>query len=284
MHFFGHLGPVFQPQAFFSRNDYIVCRGALQEHLVGEVIKIYEKTFYKSEKKFLRQSGRWETNSMHRQSHGVENCFLNPHAYQERPNSELSEAILELFSTPEIQTILKLCGDKDVSFNLYQTMLFDRSVTAPHQDWVYLDSKPGGHLIAAWIALEDIYPESIRFCVYPETQHFKPVANYSDVNDQELGKERDFVHEIAHYLKTSSHAMYAPSLRKGDIFFWGSRLIHGSTPGSDENLRRRSIAGHFVPKGFKFGNLRNEIEMTFANKHGLNYAIYPLDEGFVENN
>jgi ectoine hydroxylase-related dioxygenase (phytanoyl-CoA dioxygenase family) len=68
--------------------------------------------------------------------------------------------------------------------------------------------------------------------------------------------------------------MYAPPLRKGDIFFWGSRIIHGSTPGTDPSLRRRSIAAHFVPDGFKYGNLEREITVPYRERYGLRYATH----------
>ena len=58
-------------------------------------------------------------------------------------------------------------------------MFFDQKTTRPHQDWIYLDSKPNGYIIAAWIALEDIPTEGIRFFVYPGSQHFQPQTSYN---------------------------------------------------------------------------------------------------------
>jgi hypothetical protein len=78
--------------------------------------------------------------------------------------------------------------------------------------------------------------------------------------------------------------MYAPPLQKGDIFFWGSRIIHGSTPGTDPRLRRRSIAAHFVPDGFSFGNLERDFSPTCRERYGLRYACYGLDIEFEKQN
>jgi phytanoyl-CoA dioxygenase PhyH len=48
--------------------------------------------------------------------------------------------------------------------------LFDANTATPaHQDWWYLDSIPNGHLLAAWIALEDIEEDAGRFYVIPQT-------------------------------------------------------------------------------------------------------------------
>jgi hypothetical protein len=74
------------------------------------------------------------------------------------------------------------------------------------------------------------------------------------------------------------------ALKKGDIFFWGSRIIHGSTPGTNPRLRRRSLAAHFVPAGLRFGNLERDFELNFKEKYGLTYAYYSLDESFARLN
>ncbi len=80
--------------------------------------------------------------------------------------------------------------------------------------------------------------------------------------------------------KKNQVVMYAPPLQKGDIFFWGSRIIHGSTTGTNTNLRRRSIAAHFVPDGFGIGNLEIDFKLPFKEKYGLIYVDYSLDKIF----
>jgi phytanoyl-CoA hydroxylase len=162
-------------------------------------------------------------------------------------------------------------------------MLFDQNTTSPHQDWNYLDSRPNGHLIAGWIALEDIQPEGIRFYVYPGTHHFMPRATYNDSTDIEVF-HKNFTDEIQSYLASERPEMYAPPLRKGDIFFWGSRIVHGSTPGMDPRLRRRSIAAHFVPDSFGFGNLQRDFIVNYRERYGLRYAYGGLDAEFEKQN
>src|SRR5215831_4198514 len=265
MLFFGHLGEITDPERFFREQEYIVCRGALDDRAISNVVDLYHTNIIPSKRKYLRQSVQWEPNEMTPYG-GVKNCLLNPHSYENGSNGRFADPILKLLSTPAVRETLALISGKSVDFTLYQTMLFDHTTTYPHQDWIYLDSRPNGHLIAGWFALENILPEGIRFNVYPGTHHFMPRATYNQNAADYHARQTDFLNEIQSYLAAERPEMYAPPLQKGDIFFWGSRLIHGSTPGTDPKLRRRSIAAHFVPDGFTFGNLGGDIIATYRER------------------
>jgi len=78
-------------------------------------------------------------------------------------------------------------------------------------------------------------------------------------------------------IERGQYELYAPALKKGDIFFWGSRVIHGSIAGTNNNLRRRSIAAHFVPEGMKAGNLETEFQLIYKKEKGLTYNFQDLD-------
>jgi phytanoyl-CoA hydroxylase len=160
-------------------------------------------------------------------------------------------------------------------------MFLDHSITEPHQDWVFLDSRPNGQLIAAWVALEDIHPEGIRFFVYPGTQNFYPKAKYNTTNKKSLEEIfGDFLTEIETLIASGDYTIYAPALKKGDIFFFSSRIVHGTTPGINPDLRRRSLAAHFIPDGFRFGNLKEDFNPQLKEKYGLTYAYSELDKIF----
>jgi phytanoyl-CoA hydroxylase len=283
MRFFGHLGDIADPERFFREQEYVVCRGALDGQAIGSVLDAYHTNVMPSNRKYLRQSGRWERNQMTPYG-GVGNGLLNPHGYERDSNGRFADRVLKLLSTPAVRQTLALISGKSVDFTLYQTMLFDQSITGPHQDWNFLDSRPNGHLIAGWIALEDILPEGIRFYVYPGSHHFLPRATYTQGAADLSALHRNFTNEIRDYLASERPEMYAPSLRKGDIFFWGSRVIHGSTPGTDPRLRRRSIAAHFVPDGFRYGNLERDINLPYRERYSLRYAYHDMDMWFEKHN
>ena len=282
--YFGHLGIIKDPLNFFQEHDYIICRGASDLDEIDNLVNFYEKFIVLSSKKYLRQSAQWESNQKASMG-GIMNAFLDPHSYEKGINGQFSDHIFRILSSRSIQKSLAEISGKTPNFTLFQTMLFDYATTRPHQDWIFLDSRPNGHLIAAWVALEDIYPESIRFYVYPGTHKFYPKAKYDKMSiDEPHSIFRSFLKEIDEFLESSNSKMYAPPLQKGDIFFWGSRIIHGSTPGTNPKLRRRSLAAHFVPDGFGFGNLKDEVQLNIKNKYGLNYCQKELDKLFEDFN
>ena len=282
--YFGHLGKVDDPFEFYQEQDYIICRGATDLQQIDELVDFYEKFIVTSPYKFLRQSAQWESNKKSPVG-GILNTFLDPHCYEEGVNGEWADHIFQVLSSRQIQEVLAKISEQKTNFRVFQTMLFDHTTTKPHQDWIFLDSKPNGHLIAGWVALEDIYPESIRFYVYPGTHKFYPRAKYDEMLiNQPHSIHESFLKEIEEVLEETTSEMYAPPLQKGDIFFWGSRIIHGSTEGTNPQLRRRSLAAHFVPEGFGFGNLTEEVHYNFKNKYGLSYCEKELDQWFVEYN
>ena len=282
--YFGHLGKIENPFKFFEQNNYLICRGATNLEKIDELVDVYEKSIVPSPYKYLRQSTEWEHNRK-TEAGGIANCFLNPHSYIKGINGKFADLILQVLSAQEIQQSLAQISEWSPNFRLFQTMFFDHSTTPAHQDWIYLDSRPNGHLIAAWVALEDIYEEGIRFFVYPHTHEFMPQAKY-----QKMAIERaddiytEFYREMNEFLELGDFQMYAPPLQKGDIFFWGSRIVHGSTPGTNPNLRRKSLAAHFVPEGLRFGNLEKDFHISFQKKYNLKYSKNPLDQLFTEHN
>ncbi|MDJ0530966.1 MAG: phytanoyl-CoA dioxygenase family protein [Xenococcaceae cyanobacterium MO_207.B15] len=282
--YFGHLGAIEDTFKFFQEHNYLICRGATNLKEIDDLVNFYDESIIHSSKKYLRQSTLWE---VHQKTPvgGMINGFLNPHCYEKGINGQFADKILRVLSSNNIQECLAEMSRKPPNFKLFQTMFFDHNTTRPHQDWIFLDSRPNGHLIAAWIALQDIYPEGIRFYVYPGTHEFVPQAKYNKMHlEQPHDTVVNFLMEIDELLESGKFEMYAPRLQKGDIFFWGSRIVHGSTPGINPDLRRRSIAAHFVPDGFLFGNLEQDFQIFFKEKYGLNYSENKLDELFEEFN
>jgi phytanoyl-CoA hydroxylase len=148
------------------------------------------------------------------------------------------------------------------SFNLMQTMLFDaNTATWPHQDWWYLDSVPNGHLLAVWIALEDIDERAGRFYVLPGSQS---VDLHSDTPNL---PHVEWVERMRRYVDGRADEVYAPELRKGDALFWNSRTVHGSLPTQHPSFSRKSLTAHYLPSQFTFGNL-------FMKKDWIRYREY----------
>jgi len=279
---FGHLGEIEHPLEFFSQENYIICRGATDLNHLEELFNFYNNNIAQSSQLYLRQSKQWEPNKV-TQYGGVSNAFLQPHSYTKGINGEFADKILKVASQENIQQALyELSGINP--YSLAQTMFFDQKTTRPHQDWIYLDSKPNGHLVAAWIALEDITEDGIRFFVYPGSQNFTPNTSYQQ-GAKNLDIFNNFLTEIDQVIATDTYKIYAPTLKKGDIFFWGSRIIHGSIAGENPAKRRRSLAAHFLPQGYKFGNFTQEVPIKFREKYNLSYRwLNYLDKEFLRQN
>jgi phytanoyl-CoA hydroxylase len=243
----------------YARYGYAVVRGVVPRPQIKELAALYSQQIVPSKYPFFRQSSNaYEPNKMN--AHGyVRQSFLDIHDYARFP--EFSRAARNIFCAPELMGALRRVSGFE-TFALMQTMLFDLNTETPaHQDWYYLDSVPGGKLIAAWIALEDIDERAGRFYVMPGSQHRDFGAKTPGrTHSQWLDVIRD--HVAAHRKEIS-----APALNAGDVLFWNSRTVHGSLLTKDEAFSRKSLTAHYLPSGFTFGNL-------FSEKANLPYKIH----------
>ena len=126
-------------------------------------------------------------------------------------------------------------------FVMWQNMLFDKSTgTVDHIDSWYLDTNPFGHLIAGWIALEDISGKGGSFHVYPES-HLDPDQSWRNINSHD-----NFVSWSNNL--SSKYEKKEALLKKGDVLFWHPLLIHGATNQLIEGNSRKSLTAHYYPK------------------------------------
>jgi phytanoyl-CoA hydroxylase len=139
---------------------------------------------------------------------------------------------------------------------LQQVMIFEQAATPAHQDWVYLDSYPQGCLTAAWVALEDISPDATRFFVVPGSQDFAQEFPH----DWIIGSSRYTTAMTKIVQERYADQVVIPEMFAGDVLFWNSRLIHGSLAGKDPTLSRLSLAAHYIPEGFGFGNRHEPLQ------------------------
>lgn len=93
-----------------------------------------------------------------------------------------------------------------------QSMLFDQNAaTKPHQDWWYLDSRPAGQLLAAWIALEDIDQRAGRFYLMPRTTALRPL------DPDPLVTHSEWLLRIRRLLDDHLEQVHTPAMRRGDV-------------------------------------------------------------------
>ena len=140
-------------------------------------------------------------------------------------------------------------------------MLFDKSMeTIDHIDSWYLDTHPKGYLVGAWVALENIHPDSGPFRVYPGSH-----LNIDPYILQSLDHD-DFINEISNIKKDFKAKELI--LKKGDVVIWDSRLIHGASEIKNKSFSRKSLTAHYYPI-----NSTIQTKSVFSRQNRLYLAI-----------
>lgn len=229
----------------YLNNGYVVVPGAVPVHKIDRLNTLFQRDIADSSARFFRQNtNRYERNRKTDAGHIIQS-FLDIHHYKRFP--EFRQAALDVYFAPEmLATLREVTGYAD--HNLMQSMLFDaNAATTPHQDWWYLDSVPNGHLLGAWIALEDIDERAGRFYVIPGSHNVRL--------DEPNMKHSDWLDRMRAFLADHPDKVSAPALKKGDVLFWNSRTIHGALPTQDLRFSRKSLTAHYMPSSMTFGNL-----------------------------
>jgi phytanoyl-CoA hydroxylase len=249
---------------YYNSHGYVVLRKLIPEEKVDRLVDLYKRQIVPSKAKFYRQNtNEYEANDLTSAGHVIQS-FLDIHNYKKFP--DFRKAALDIYFSDEILGALSRVTGHE-SHNLMQSMLFDANTTTPpHQDWWYLDSVPAGHLLGAWIALEDIQEAAGRFFVMPETQRI--------ILHEEGMPHSNWLAIMKRYFDDHPSQVSAPALAKGDVVFWNSGTIHGSLPTKDLQYSRKSLTAHYMPSAFTFGNL-------FTSKPWIQYETYEVHKYYA---
>ena len=252
------------PRQYYETYGYYLWRALVSVGQIDALLSEYQRKVLPAKSPFFRQNtSRYEKNVITPAGH-VKQSFLDIHQYRKFP--EFSRCAMAIYTSKTIREAL--CDVTGfASFNLMQTMLFDaNTATWPHQDWWYLDSVPNGHLLAVWIALEDIDERAGRFYVLPGSQS---VDLHSDTPNL---PHTEWVQRMGRYVDAHTDEIYAPDMKKGDVLFWNSRTVHGSLPTRDPGFSRRSLTAHYLPSQFPYGNLFTKKDWIRYKEHdGMKY-------------
>lgn len=149
-----------------------------------------------------------------------------------------------------------------------------------HQD-SYLNPPPvGDAYIAAWIALDDIHPDSGPFQYVPGS-HRWPQVTREKILAALAPEERN------HLWPTHSERVLTPLFEdliaeqgvspvshlpsRGDVLLWHGRLLHRGSPPNDPTLERRALIAHY-------SGVYHRPDMPPAYPHGGGWA-FPVDDG-----
>jgi len=163
-----------------------------------------------------------------------------------------SPVIKQMMQDEGLKKLLSFVLDKEVM--PFQTLNFVKgSGQRAHSDSIHMTTYPLGYLIAAWIALEDIHPDSGPLFYYPGSHKLPYLLNDEFENYStklKLGsKQYSDYEDVTEEILSQNHfpkEVFLP--KKGDVLIWHANLIHGGSPVANPSLTRKSMVVHYYAK------------------------------------
>ena len=166
-----------------------------------------------------------------------------------------SELARKILFDPQIVEFMQTVFEADPI--LTQSLNFQYGSAQPiHQDTAYVITNSPQKLAAVWIALEDVQPGAGELAYYPGSHHWEDFffSQYFKHFDEERdGKEQEtawlaWLNEEA-LRRGVEKKTFLP--RKGDVLLWHASLAHGGTPITRQGATRKSLVGHYCPRGVR---------------------------------
>jgi ectoine hydroxylase-related dioxygenase (phytanoyl-CoA dioxygenase family) len=160
-----------------------------------------------------------------------------------------SVAAKQISLHPNITTVFEhVLGDRVVAF---QSLNFFQGSQQPiHQDFAYVPGRPRPRLVASWVALEDIHPDSGPLRYIPGSHRLRKF-DWAPGPHKIPGTARNELEFQDHILQEAAKAglqtlTFCP--KKGDAFLWHSALAHGGSLVNDPSRTRKTHVTHYAPK------------------------------------
>ena len=148
---------------YYSDNGYVIFSKCISNEDCDTILDIWKNTIKTYSGKIYRQTTGKAEKNVFNDNNWVMNPVLNiqslnPHKFKDLRN-EVEEKIFKN---------INLCSILNNFFNfkpkIIQSMFFEgNSSTHEHQDTYYLDSEKIGNMTAAWVALEEIKADALKF-------------------------------------------------------------------------------------------------------------------------
>jgi phytanoyl-CoA hydroxylase len=158
-----------------------------------------------------------------------------------------SSRAMNLYLHSEIFRHIELIFDEPAI--AFQSLYFEYgSKQGLHRDPMFVPTKPVAHLLASWIALEDITPDSGPLAYVPGS-HRLPWFQFEE--DSVLlrhsvppGKRLECQQWTNRQLRERGLETQSFTCRRGDVFIWHSGLMHGGRPIENPKQTRKSFVVH----------------------------------------
>jgi Phytanoyl-CoA dioxygenase (PhyH) len=159
-----------------------------------------------------------------------------------------SEHALDLYLSSRLFRAIQLIYDAPAI--AFQSLYFEYgSQQTLHRDPMFVVTNPTSHLLASWVALEDISPDSGPLAYVPKS-HRLPWFEFtpgSVVCGHGVPPEtRIAFAEWTREQLAANHLEAKPfTCRRGDAFIWHGSLYHGGTPIKFPEQTRKSFVTHY---------------------------------------
>ena len=122
-----------------------------------------------------------------------------------------------------------------------------------HQDMSVFHVFPGNYLIGAWVALEDISPDSGPLRFAPGSHRSSQYPGFKN-HPQDTLRNHPMSRFEEYYAFTNQIAAQCGGTqsflgKKGDVFLWHGMMVHGGSPVNDPALTRKSMVIHYLTDG-----------------------------------
>jgi len=231
--------------SYYQKNGYVVLRNAVLPEICDQANAAFDREVSPSREMIQRQNPGYPQRHQKDSRGYMMNPILNVQSMDPASFPRFRFLALNVLTARGVKDgCSKLFGE---SGKLVQSMFFEGNLgTRPHHDTYYLDSTDQGRMVASWIAMEDIAPGAGRFFVCPGSHEIDLAKNGGDFGMAfNHGKYHKLISDI---IANRPLKISAPALRKGDVLFWSSNLIHGSLKTTQPEFSRRSFTAHWIPE------------------------------------
>lgn len=154
--------------------------------------------------------------------------------------AETREAALDRRLVPILSELL---GSPPV---LGATLNFEKSSQQDyHSDSIYLTPETPGHLVATWVALEDVHPDAGALSYFPGSHKIRTYT-FRDggkrATKEEIPAWYQYIMSEIGKMGLKPETFYA---KKGDVFIWHADLVHSGSPIRNYELTRKSLVSHY---------------------------------------
>jgi phytanoyl-CoA hydroxylase len=277
-------------RSHYLSQGYAIARGLLPSDLVDEVVASFRAEVKPYRAPILRQlSVRMEEHRFSAEGF-MTNTILSVQDLVAEQFTNFRRSSLAVLTHERVQRVLESLAGEPVQ--CVESMYFESSArgTITHADCHFMDASIPGAMIAAWYALEDIHPGAGRFYLMPESQllgtdapRFAPLKKfyqeYERLATQISGTFQNNVSETnaalrIEHARALSHGLaglsfYAPMMRKGDVVFWGSRVLHGSLKPTEQGRSRNSLTAHYIGRSHEYLQYGAPVALHLQDFNGM---------------